>query len=72
MATLVSLVAAAAIIMILRTYMSWENHRRNKAQGVNVDPEARHNVVTEDDESQRILAELDETDWQNMVFRYYL
>ncbi|KFY93451.1 hypothetical protein V500_03712 [Pseudogymnoascus sp. VKM F-4518 (FW-2643)] len=71
-ATLVSLIAAAAIIMILRTYMFWENHRRNKAQGVNIDPEARHSIITEEDESQRILAELDETDWQNMAFRYYL
>ena len=72
MATLVSLIAAAATIMILRTYMSWENHRRNKAQGVNIDPEARHSIITEENENQRILAELDETDWQNMVFRYYL
>lgn len=58
--------------MILRTYMSWENHRRNKAQGVIIDPEARHSIITDEDENQRTLAELDETDWQNMVFRYCL
>lgn len=71
-AILVSLVASVVIILILRTYMSWENHRRNKAQGIVIDPEARLGAGTIDDEDEIASLALDETDWENKAFRYYL
>lgn len=51
--------------------MSWENHRRNKAQGVVIDPEVR-GAHTIDDEDIIAVLVLDETDWENKAFRYYL
>lgn len=52
--------------------MSWENHRRNKAQGVDINPEGGHGAATIDDEDILAAVELDETDWENKSFRYYL
>jgi MFS transporter, ACS family, allantoate permease len=48
--------------------MNWENKRRDRAQGVSIDPEAVR-VETEDIEAEMVA---DETDWENKNFRYIL
>ncbi|KAF7555666.1 hypothetical protein G7Z17_g1962 [Cylindrodendrum hubeiense] len=58
------------IIALFRFYLDWENKRRDKAQGVCIDPEMRDNgpaiVYGENTE------EVDETDWENKSYRYYM
>ncbi|OJJ38114.1 hypothetical protein ASPWEDRAFT_104581 [Aspergillus wentii DTO 134E9] len=56
-----------AMAAIFRVYLQWENHRRDKTQGVSIDPEASRAVRLGVDD--RILA-VDETDGRNKSFRY--
>ncbi|CEJ87121.1 hypothetical protein VHEMI04310 [[Torrubiella] hemipterigena] len=65
---LVCISAATVIILVLRQYMAWENKRRDRAQGVHIDPE----LEKEDPDSHLVRDGVDETDWQNKKFRYYL
>lgn len=67
---LVCIALAAVSIMILRQYMVWENKRRDREQGVHIDPEVRGEQ--ESTEDHLVQAGLDETDWENKQFRYYL
>lgn len=57
------------MILALRFYLSWENKKRDKAQGVHLDAEDIREVDLQTDEA---LAVLDETDWENKSFRYVL
>lgn len=50
-------------------YLDWENRRRDRVQGVKIDPEETRAVDLESDEA---LADVDETDVQNKNFRYIL
>jgi ACS family allantoate permease-like MFS transporter len=56
------------VILTLRQYIQWENRRRDKAQGLHIDPETVR-AEREDIEAQMIA---DETDWENKSFRYIL
>ncbi|KAH8687311.1 major facilitator superfamily domain-containing protein [Tricladium varicosporioides] len=60
-----------SIIMILglRFYLFWENKRRDKAQGIHIDAEDSREI---DLHTDKALAALDETDWENKSFRYVL
>ncbi|CAD6449331.1 cfe37d83-f3a2-4f9f-9166-50679a1ee65b [Sclerotinia trifoliorum] len=64
------LVIAIALSIVLRQYMDWENKRRDREQGVYIDPEPRHVVDIDevDLEGERVVL----TDWENKRFRYYL
>lgn len=55
--------------VIFRVYLDWENRRRDRVQGVKIDPEETRAVDLESDEA---LADVDETDVQNKNFRYIL
>ncbi|KAH7156030.1 major facilitator superfamily domain-containing protein [Dactylonectria macrodidyma] len=57
-------------VALFRVYLNWENKRRDKDQGVFIDPEPRNNspTVIHDNNTE----EVDETDWENKRFRYYL
>ena len=57
-------------ILGMRRYMAWCNAGRDARQGVNVDPEAEGEEVGT--EEHLVRTGLDETDWQNGGFRYYL
>jgi ACS family allantoate permease-like MFS transporter len=50
--------------------MDWENKRRDKQQGVYINPEPKHvdDVGDLDLTAERIVY----TDWENPDFRYYL
>ncbi|KAH6991399.1 major facilitator superfamily domain-containing protein [Ilyonectria sp. MPI-CAGE-AT-0026] len=69
-----ALLAIYCLVIVLlasfRVYLNWENKRRDKDQGVCIDPEARDNspAVVQDENTE----EIDETDWENKSFRYYL
>lgn len=59
---------ATVVMLVLRQYMAWENKRRDREQGVHIDPE-----VDDDGAHSRLVKDgVDETDWQNRRFRYYL
>jgi ACS family allantoate permease-like MFS transporter len=53
----------------MRFYLSWENKRRDKVQGLYVDAEDIRVVYLQSDKA---LAALDETDWENTNFKYAL
>lgn len=57
-------------LALFRVYLNWENKRRDKDQGVCIDPEARDDSpgVVQHENAE----EIDETDWENKSFRYYL
>ncbi|CVL11142.1 related to DAL5-Allantoate and ureidosuccinate permease [Fusarium proliferatum] len=56
------------LILVFRQYLAWENSRRDKAQGVYIDAESPQR-----DAMPAIAMEAtDETDFENMNFRYYL
>jgi ACS family allantoate permease-like MFS transporter len=58
------------LAVALRQYMDWENKRRDREQGVYIDPEPRDSGEEQEEEtsSDRIVL----TDWENKQFRYYL
>lgn len=64
----VCLCAAIVCILILRQYMDWENKRRDRAQGVMIE------VEKNETDSMADLPALgtDETDWEQLSFRYIL
>lgn len=57
------------MILGLRFYLVWENKGRDKAQGIHIDAEDSREV---DLHTDKALAALDETDWENKSFRYVL
>ncbi|KAL2840759.1 major facilitator superfamily domain-containing protein [Aspergillus pseudodeflectus] len=62
---------AIAIFMAagFRAYLAWTNRSRDKAQGVYIDPEESRKIDLRADEG---LDQVDETDIQNLSFRYIL
>ncbi|KAE8155304.1 major facilitator superfamily domain-containing protein [Aspergillus avenaceus] len=56
-----------AMTMVLRVYLEIENKRRDKQQGVHIDPEESREIDLHTDEA---LEQVDETDLQNRGFRY--
>lgn len=64
------LVIAIALSIVLRQYMDWENKRRDREQGVYIDPEPKH--VVDIDEVDLTGERVVLTDWENKRFRYYL
>ncbi|RDW65598.1 hypothetical protein BP5796_10290 [Coleophoma crateriformis] len=56
--------------VVLRQYMDWENKRRDKEQGLYIDPEPKETADVEEINltAERIVL----TDWENRNFRYYL
>ncbi|CAH0025176.1 unnamed protein product [Clonostachys rhizophaga] len=66
---LVCFAITIALVVALRLYLSWENGRRDKEQGVYVDPEEIRHVDLNVDGT---LLQVDETDIQNRSFRYIL
>jgi ACS family allantoate permease-like MFS transporter len=58
------------IIGTFRVYLSRENKRRDKEQGVYIDPEPRASPLTLDPDENTL--QVDETDWENKSYRYYL
>ena len=57
------------LVVVFRFYLMWENSRRDKEQGVKVDPEEvrRVNISTDED-----VFQVDQTDKENRSFRYIL
>lgn len=55
--------------ILLRIYLAWTNSRRDREQGVHVDPEDSRGIDLHADEE---LEGVDETDMQNRGFRYIL
>lgn len=66
---MICMILAAVSITALRQYMAWENKRRDKEQGVCIDPEVE---TTDSAQSRLVRAGIDETDWTNKQFRYFL
>jgi hypothetical protein len=65
---MISLAIALVAILALRQMMQFQNQHRDRQQGVKIDPESREAI-----ESEEIVAlDKDETDWENVSFRYYL
>ncbi|RAL62620.1 hypothetical protein DID88_004467 [Monilinia fructigena] len=64
------LVISIALSLILRQYMDWENKRRDREQGLYIDPEPRH--VEDIDDADLTVDRVVLTDWENKKFRYYL
>jgi MFS family permease len=62
---------AIAIVMAagFRVYLAWTNSSRDKSQGVHIDPEETRKIDLHADEG---LDRVDETDIQNLSFRYIL
>lgn len=65
---MISLAIAFVAILLLRQLLSIQNQRRNSQQNVNIDPESRESIDTE----EFVVLDKDETDWENPNFRYYL
>ena len=57
-------------IICMRQNLAWRNKARNAAQGVTIDPESKDGEVSTHDHLVR--SGLDETDFENEDFRYYL
>lgn len=57
------------MVLGLRVYLDQENKRRDKLQGVQIHAEEVRKVDLQVDE---VLVEIDETDRENMSFRYAL
>lgn len=70
---LVIMVADIVLLMILRVYLDYENKKRNREQGVDLDPEARESE-NENPRYGSVMADeqADQTDWENKAFRYIL
>lgn len=66
---MICMIVAALSIMVLRQYMAWENKRRDREQGVHIDPEIEGG---ESEHTRLVRAGVDETDWSNKEFRYFL
>ncbi|KAL4788143.1 major facilitator superfamily domain-containing protein [Aspergillus varians] len=62
---------AISIVMaaLFRVYLRWTNAKRDRAQGVYIDPEEAREIDLHADEE---LDRMDETDLQNQGFRYVL
>ncbi|CAI7666354.1 unnamed protein product [Penicillium palitans] len=58
-----------ALVIMFRFYLVWENARRDKEQGVKVDPEEDRRVNISADED---VLQVDQTDKENRSFRYIL
>lgn len=53
--------------------MDWENKRRDREQGVFIDPEPKEESTETEDSGLNLQAERNAmTDWENPKFRYYL
>ena len=63
------MVLATVSVLVLRQVMVYQNSRRNRIQGFKIDPEIASRVQGEEVFQGQ---EVDETDWQNAYFRYYL
>ncbi|KAI9166392.1 transporter [Paramyrothecium foliicola] len=66
---LVCFAITIVLVVALRFYLSWENGRRDKEQGVFVNPEEIRHVDLSTDGA---LLQVDETDIQNRSFRYII
>jgi MFS transporter, ACS family, DAL5 transporter family protein len=56
------------LVLAFRQYLARENKRRDREQGDNIDPEAKNAAQPQ----VEVVREIDETDWENESFRYYL
>ncbi|PLB33357.1 permease of the major facilitator superfamily [Aspergillus candidus] len=69
----VTILACAAIVVVItitfHVYLRWVNGKRDREQGVHIDPEEHREVNLQADEE---LDQVDETDMQNKSFRYVL
>ncbi|KAL3457758.1 major facilitator superfamily domain-containing protein [Aspergillus heterothallicus] len=65
---MISLAIALVAILALRQLLQFQNQRRDRQQGVAIDPESREVMETE----EVVVLDKDETDWENRSFRYYL
>lgn len=65
------LVISIAFCIVLRQYMDWDNKRRDREQGVYIDPEPKP-VVDGIDDVDLMVDRVVLTDWENRSFRYYL
>ncbi|KAF5869123.1 putative vitamin h protein [Botrytis fragariae] len=64
------LAISIVLSIILRQYMDRENKRRDREQGVYIDPEPKH--VEDIDDVDLTVERVVLTDWENKGFRYYL
>ncbi len=66
---MVCMIIACLSMVTLRQYMALQNKRRDREQGVCIDPETTGN---QDTQEHLVRAGVDETDWSNKSFRYFL
>lgn len=66
---MVCMIIACLSMVALRQYMALQNKRRDREQGVCIDPETAGN---QDMQEHLVRAGVDETDWSNKSFRYFL
>lgn len=66
---MICMIIAGISIMALRQYMVWDNKRRDRDQGVCIDPEVEDASHAH---TRLVRAGVDETDWENKQFRYFL
>jgi cell division protein FtsX len=57
------------LVIVFRFYLVWENARRDKEQGVKIDPEEVRRINISADED---VLHVDQTDKDNRSFRYIL
>ncbi|KAL4997483.1 major facilitator superfamily domain-containing protein [Aspergillus recurvatus] len=73
---LVIFCADAVLLLLFRLYLQRENAKRDREQGVYIDPESRDGDATLVREAAEASASVDapvyQTDWENRSFRYYL
>lgn len=63
-----ALVISVLAAFILRQYMDWENKRRDRQQGVHIDPED----FDKENMDMPVDTDDDSTDWENITLRYIL
>lgn len=66
---LVCYAVTIGLVIVFRFYLMWENARRDKEQGVKIDPEEVRRVNLSTDE---VALQVDLTDEENRSFRYIL
>ncbi|KAJ5971669.1 Major facilitator superfamily domain general substrate transporter [Penicillium vulpinum] len=69
---MISLAISFLSILCLRQVCQFQNMKRDREQNVKRDPESHEDIETEEAAALDTAHNLDETDWENKNFRYYL
>ena len=71
---LVIFILDAVLLALFRIYLDYVNKKRDREQGVVMDPEPRgiENAISPDETSSERTEEVDMTDWENRGLRYHV